>query len=254
MIIDYQVEQGSEAWHSMRRGVVTCSNFNAIMGTIAERNRYLKTLREPPAPFTSPATTWGKANEAQALAMYQLHLGAEVYRPGFMMREAGRFSHCVGGSPDGLILNGQWKADIVADECPPRVLSAKFPPGVIVGGVEIKCPYDQSIHVEYCRSGLPHRYLYQVLGYLWLTGAEFWDFVSFDPRNESQPLFVQRVTSSPVWMRAIEAKIDEFLHVLDSGAWFVEPSARAVVQSDGLTTFMDSILNGENYGTASGKK
>lgn len=54
------------------------------------------------------------------------------------------------------------------------------------GIVEIKCP-DSSTHYEYLKSKkIPTDYYWQCLHNVWITGAKFCDFVSFDDRFEER--------------------------------------------------------------------
>ena len=50
------------------------------------------------------------------------------------------------------------------------------------GGLEIKCPSNSMRHLERFIIGMPDEYKAQVQGCLWVTGREWWDFMSFDPR------------------------------------------------------------------------
>lgn len=211
----HEVQQGTAEWLELRKGKVTCSKFGNLFGSSVSKNTYLKEIRSMElATFSSAPTTWGKANEKQALSVYQLITGHEVADVGFLTR--GEF---VGGSPDGLVLDNET--------------------GQIIGGVEIKCPYSPDVHFKHCEAGLPSNYFWQVHGYMWLTKLPWWDFVSFDPRKEEkdQILIIRTLWDERVQQR-IEEALDEFVDVLNCGAWFAEVSARAALLSGDFSAFL----------------
>ena len=70
-------------------------------------------------------------------------------------------------------------------------LVACSPDGLIGdnGGLEIKCP-SQGVHVEYLLSGkMPTKYTLQVQGFLYVTGREWCDFMSYHP--SMKPMIVK---------------------------------------------------------------
>lgn len=51
------------------------------------------------------------------------------------------------------------------------------------GGCEIKCPYNPVNHYRNIKTAEQYKdYKPQIQGYMMITGAEWWDFVSYDPR------------------------------------------------------------------------
>jgi hypothetical protein len=86
----------------------------------------------------------------------------------------------------------------------------------LVGIVELKCP-KQTTHASYWLSGgLPDEYDAQVAHNLWVSGAQWLDFVSFDDRfPESLELFVVRVTRNDVDIAGYAAKAMDFLASVD---------------------------------------
>jgi len=108
---------------------------------------------------------YGTEQEVFARIDYEAKTGAFVTETGFI--ESGEVEMC-GGSPDGL----------VDDD----------------GGIEIKCPYNSAIHLSTWINGMPPEHMAQVQGLMWITGREWWDFVSYDARMPAEyQLYVQRI-------------------------------------------------------------
>lgn len=161
--------QRSEAWYAARRGLPTCSRFDAILTPktgkpSASQDRLINELiaeSKLPAqegvilPMTDEME-YGMKLEAEARCSYELeHTSGNVTEIGFVLHDSGLF----GGSPDALVGND--------------------------GGVEIKCPAAHT-HIGYVRGEvLPDDYKCQVHGHLIVTGRPWWDFFSycrhFDP-------------------------------------------------------------------------
>lgn len=100
------------------------------------------------------ATKWGNFYESEAVAAYKKRTGRKV-KPGLFLQSE-TLDWC-GGTPDGLIGEN--------------------------GVLEIKCPMNFKNHLRtVINRTVPDEYLPQVLGYLWLSGRDWADFVSFDPR------------------------------------------------------------------------
>lgn len=80
------------------------------------------------------------------------------------------------------------------------------------GIVEIKCP-ESATHYEYLKSReIPSDYRWQCIHNLWVTGAEFADFISFDDRfpDDLQYLCV-RLERKEREIEAYEAEVNRFL-------------------------------------------
>jgi hypothetical protein len=62
------------------------------------------------------------------------------------------------------------------------------------GCIEMKCPKSSVVHLQRFVDGLPEEYRPQIQGQLWVTGRQWCDFVSYDPRMpESHRLLKIRV-------------------------------------------------------------
>lgn len=134
----------------------------------------------------------GVDKEGAAFDAYELHTGRAIRRVGFVSRE----DLLIGCSPDGLV-------------------------GNIEGGVELKCP-KTATHVGYvrdalaCRFGIPDDYVPQMRHNLYVTGAEWWDFVSFDDRLPGAlGLYVRRLTRADADLSSYEKETQAFLAEVD---------------------------------------
>jgi hypothetical protein len=64
---------------------------------------------------------------------------------------------------------------------------------------------------------MPEEHMAQVQGQMWLTGREWCDFVSFDPRMPADlQLYVQRVQRNPEFIAGLEREIITFLSEVDA--------------------------------------
>jgi predicted phage-related endonuclease len=159
--------QRTEEWRQDRAGKFTGSRFEAVVARNKRTGEPLKayhdllldlaTERFTGQPIEGPtglALAWGTDVEPFALEAYQLDTGNEVTESGFIVHPDFDF---VGCSPDGLI----------GDK----------------GGLELKSPKSPRVHLErFLDKKVPEEYVPQVQGCMWVTGREWWDFVSFDPR------------------------------------------------------------------------
>lgn len=194
----FDVEQPSPEWFKLRNGVPTCSRFDMILTPAkGEPSKQHDTLINeligermsiiPPEgleSFTNRAMRWGQQCEAEARRYYSLKVDADVFNGGFCLTDDDRF----GGSPDGIV----GESETVDGE----IRLAKM-----LGGLELKCP-QPATQVEYLRAGtLPVAYRWQVHGHLFVTGNEWWDFLSYSP---GLPPLLIRVERSPDTIRLAE--------------------------------------------------
>jgi len=165
-------EQGSQEWLQSRLGKPTASNFGKLItptgkpSTSAEG--YINDLiaqkitGELPEFYTNAAMERGNELEPAAKALYEFINDVEVVEVGLCLHDT---LDC-GASPDGLI--------------------------GVDGGIEIKCPLPHT-HIAYLREGVvPSKYIPQIQGCLWITGREWWDFMSYHPAMEDLIVRVER--------------------------------------------------------------
>lgn len=179
-------EQGSPEWLASRLGRPSASNFGRLVTgsgkpsssaesyineMIAER----LTGRSKPF-YTNEHMERGNALEPEAREAYEFITDFEVVETGFILHDSQEF----GCSPDGL----------VAEQ----------------GGLEIKCPSD-SVHVSYLRAGkVPSKYYQQVQGCLWITGREWWDFMSYHPE---MPHLLVRAHRNEKYIEAMAEQVEK---------------------------------------------
>jgi hypothetical protein len=193
-------EQRSQLWFAARAGRLTGSRAGDMLATIksgeAAARRDLRTqlvverLTGSPQEdsFVNAAMQWGIDHEAEAFAAYEALSGNLVRRTGFLTH----LDAMVGCSLDGDV-----------DD--------------FTGIVEIKCP-KSATHYGYLKAGaVPANHLPQIHHNLWVTGAAWCDFVSYDPRfPEGRRLFVRRVERVEIDILAYAKCAQKFLEEVDA--------------------------------------
>jgi putative phage-type endonuclease len=163
------IEQGSDEWLALRYGWITASRFKDAKagGQGKTRKSYMYQLAGEAVTdlrgesFTNEYMEWGTETEPQARAMYELNTGNLVEEVTFIKLDE---QSKIGCSPDGII----------GDD----------------GMIEIKCP-KTSTQIETFLSGkIPTGHLPQVQGQLWVSGRQWCDFVSFDPRINGEASYL----------------------------------------------------------------
>lgn len=194
------VEQGTPEWRQARCGRLCASDAGDMLARIksgeAAARRDLRTrlvierLTGAPAEdgFVSYDMQRGKELEAEARYAYESETGEIVQQVGF-------FAHddlLIGCSPDGILANGS-------------------------GLLELKVP-KSATHLRYLRSNgaVPAEHLPQLTHALFVSGAEFIDFASWDPRFPPDlQLYRVRLPRSAVDLAAYELALNLFLSEVD---------------------------------------
>jgi len=187
-------DQRSADWYAARLGKATASRFKDAIaclksGAPAQAQRdYLTEIvverltQQPIQRFQNAAMTWGTEQEPAARAAYERVTGTSVEETGFICHD----TLMAGCSPDGLI---DWD-----------------------GLIEIKCPFNSAVHIETLLNGMPADHIPQVQGQLWITGREWCDFVSYDPRMPAElQLHVQRIQRDEAFIADLERRVSSFL-------------------------------------------
>jgi predicted phage-related endonuclease len=206
----HNVEQRSDEWHALRCGKVTGSAANAILavrkkgtGELAIRRDLrqrlvVERLTGIPAddlPYKFKDLQHGIDCEVDAFATYEAVTGDLVTRVGFVEHD----ELAAGCSPDGVI--GDW-----------------------LGLVEFKCPASNT-HLDYLKAGvIPEEYLGQCVHALFITGAQWIDFCSFDPRYPAHlRLFRKRLERTDVDLTAYALAVRLFLSEVDKDVAAMKP-------------------------------
>lgn len=188
-------DQRSDEWRLARVGRLTGSRAKDMLATIksgeaAARRDYrlqLVTERLTGQPqddvFVNAAMQRGIDCEPLAFAAYEARTGEVVQRSGFLAHT----THQAGCSLDGHI-------------------------GDFEGLIELKAP-KSATHLSYLRAGtVPAEHLAQLTHNLWMTGAAWIDFVSFDDRfPEPLQVFIVRLKRDDVAIEEYELKALAFL-------------------------------------------
>lgn len=191
------MEQRSAEWHAARLGKVTASKVADVVartrtGYAASRANYMAQLvcerltGKPTEGFSNAAMEWGVEQEAAARDAYSARVGELVTEVGFIDHPA---IPMAGASPDGIVGTGI---------------------------VEIKCP-STATHIEYLfEREPPQKYFYQMQWQMACTGADWCDWVSYDPRMpENLQLLVVRIPRDTDCIMVLEKEVSEFLAELD---------------------------------------
>lgn len=187
-------DQRTEEWHQARAGKLTASCFVDIIsttkggkptsarGTLMRKLAFERMAGTPAHEIGGRALTWGTEVEEAAVQTYELVSGNIVERSPFLLHPRYNF---IGASPDGLV--------------------------GAVGGIEIKSPHDEAVHINTWLCGMPEEHMPQVQGNMMVTGRAWWDFISYDPRQcERLRLYVQRILRDDDFISAMLAALLQF--------------------------------------------
>lgn len=186
------LDQGSEEWFSARLGVPTASRFKDIVTPAkgeksASYKGYMYELiaerltKEREGFFKSEWMERGNEIEPLARASYEFINDVEVKQIGMIFND----DMTIGISPDGLIGDN--------------------------GGLEIKCPKPSTVVKYMLDGGLPLEYKPQVMGSLWISEREWWDFLAFHP---SMDFYQIRVYRDEDYIKKMNQHITDFVDEL----------------------------------------
>ena len=184
------VEQGSEEWRNLRRGLPTASNFKAIVAKSTERKMRATYMRRLAAEiitgkvldsYTNSHIERGKAGEDEPLAAYEFLTGYELRRVGFIRN--GR----LGASPDALVGED--------------------------GGLEIKTQLPDLLIQTIENDKFPVEHIAQCQGNMLASGRQWWDIVIYWP---GMPIFRRRTFRDIGYLAYLRKEIDIFNRDLDA--------------------------------------
>lgn len=195
----HDVPQRSAEWFAIRAGKLTASRASDMLSTIktgeaAPRRNYraqlvLERLTGKPQEngYVSKAMQDGIDREPDAAALYEALTGRLITPTGFL-------AHLT--LPAGCSLDGHV--------------------GEFEGLVEIKCPIPAT-HLDFLKSGIvPGDYVKQATHQLWITGAQWCDYVSYHP-DFPEPLQakVARIQRNEAEITSYELLARQFLSEVD---------------------------------------
>lgn len=194
-MIRLDCEQGSPQWIEARLGIPTASQFGRILTPTGKPSaaapRYMhellveRALRHSLDPFLSEFMERGNEIEQQAYRFYEFERNCSTEAVGLCFRDDKRAA-C---SPDRLVAEA--------------------------GGLEIKAP-SAVVHMGYLLEGeQAPKYKPQVQGSLWVTGRQWWDWLSFNPEL---PQVLVRAERDEAYISALDQIVPAFCDELDK-AW-----------------------------------
>lgn len=172
-VYHYEIEQGTDEWHALRRGRITASTIDCLLtasgkpaDNATSRAALYKLLGERLTGESEPShynddMARGHLLEPYARDIYARHYGRPVRQCGFIVATLGNVE--IGYSPDGL----------VGDD----------------GLQEIKSPRAKKHLQALLTDTVPPEYISQVQTGLAVSGRQWCDFISYCP---GLPLFTHR--------------------------------------------------------------
>lgn len=185
--------QQTVEWLQARCGLPTASEFDNLVSPTGE----VRKGKMPDSYLCKKLAEWwtgsvdvevssfymeqGNIIEEEVVPWYELEYGAKIERVGLVTNNEGT----IGCSPDGLLEDS---------------------------GIEIKAPASHT-HIGYLLANkLPHEYVHQVQGCMYVTGRDEWRFVSYRRRMPALVLTVQR---DPAYQEALDEALTLFLGRLE---------------------------------------
>ena len=189
------LEQGSDEWKQARLGHVTASNMAEVMskgkGTAEAVGRYKYKVRlvaerltmTAGESYTNAAMQWGIEQEQFACIAYEAQKETFVDKIGFVLHPDIKW---LGVSPDRIVGNE--------------------------GLIEVKCP-NTTTHLDYLfENKVPAEYYKQIQCQLWVTGRQWCDFVSYDPRlPKRNQLLIVRTERDEKLIAEMKTETEKFL-------------------------------------------
>jgi hypothetical protein len=186
MVRIHNVEQQSEEWFALKKGVLSASDATAIGANGAGlitlcKNKSLELIGIIKDPYTNEDFDRGNRLEPIGRAAYEFQTGLEIKEVGFITNDL--FPNA-GASPDGLI--------------------DKDPEGE--GGCEIKARNDIK-HFSLIQGETKEIPYNQIQMNLMISERKWWDFISINPNFLKNPLFVKRIYPDLAYFKKLEAGI-----------------------------------------------
>lgn len=196
MIIIEDIEQGSPKWFALRCGIPSASNFDKIVTTKGEPSkqseRYMFDLAmerirgEKIEGYSSGPMAAGIEAEPESRKYYEFINGVQVKQVALCYRDERKIFSC---SPDGLIVENN-------------------------AGLELKNPIPWT-HWHYMQNpkSLIKAYYQQIQGGLYVTGADYWDIMSYSPNLRA---VIERVFPDKEFHLKLGAALEIFCEDLDN--------------------------------------
>jgi YqaJ-like recombinase protein len=203
------IEPHTDEWYATRLGKVTSSKSDLIFKGGRGKDEYFGTgaltyiniliaerLTGESKEASGRPIDWGLSNEHDARLMYSMVTNQKVTESKYYNHD-GIYSQIFGGTNDGE----------VDDE----------------GIIEIKCPYASENHIAICQMNtveelkkFDNGYYCQSQGNMFLTGAKWCDFISYDPRvkNTDFQIKIMRIYPDQAWFKELEERLAEVAAIM----------------------------------------
>lgn len=214
MVERRDIVQGTHEWDEIRLGKISGTGLGELMSDPRSKaakdagelsstavNYLLKKVSERiigygRSSFDLPAFDWGHKHEPEARTYYEIlnaYPDGHVYEVGFV-----ELNEWVGVSPDALVGTD--------------------------GGLEIKCPYNNDVHLKYLQIESPQdlfavekKYYWQVQQNLFVTGRKWWDWMTYDPRMSGNARYnIVRFERDEDLMSEIEKRLERAISFVQS--------------------------------------
>tara|TARA_R110002167_G_scaffold97403_4_gene257176 strand:+ start:890 stop:1522 length:633 start_codon:yes stop_codon:yes gene_type:complete len=169
--------QGNKEWLADRRGKFTGSKFKLLLNrgkgkdfTDQGFNYIRKVVAERMGSYefeaSSAACRWGIESEHLSIKAYGNQKNVAIEESGFIIHPDYNFTGC---SVDGFVIGQK-------------------------GIIEAKNPYNPANYIRYCteEAYIIKEHGSQIYGNMWITKADYCDFIAYDKRNKAMPLYVKR--------------------------------------------------------------
>jgi hypothetical protein len=198
--------QRTPEWYTARLGKFTASCFHELLSRPSDPNAIwsksaIKCIERAALQIwegqyhSTPdnvATRWGVYHEPLAIEAYAKKTGYVVNEAGFMLHQE---INDAGATPDAMVLCTE---------------TGQYVP------LQVKCHYNRQSHADYIQrmhtgedlKKIKSQYYCQVQGEIWVTGADYGWFVSFDPRmEEHRKVHYVKVSRDEQFIRLLREKV-----------------------------------------------
>lgn len=202
-MIELELEQGSLEWHIERAGRVTGTSLQSAIGAKYSTAKNTWTIGDKKVQETlSYSLISERMTEVQIIELNTAAVERGRELEPFAIKAVSKLKDI------NFIECGM----LISEELPEFGFSPdavfKSSTGVIVGGLETKCPSSKK-HIEYLiKNVVPSEYYWQTLSpFICSDDILWWDFASYDDRNYECPLFCVRINRADVIDHVNKAKI-----------------------------------------------
>lgn len=190
--------QGSDAWHSMKLGVISASKAKELLAKPSSQTykTYIADLVAQVATrmrhnISANSLMWGNDHEDAARSAYEFYFKVKIVELPFIYGDDKMRYGC---SPDGLVVESD----------------------KIIKGFEIKAPYNPTNYIKFvCNNNIKKEHELQCQFSMFVTGLDTWDYCNYDPRVEKHQLHFYRYEKDEKLMSEIAERIEMAIHDMD---------------------------------------